>query len=189
MNRPPPRRRNRASHAGSSASQSSAQFKAAPAFKAPPPRGARVFLDNNEMTPRTRQTFINLLAAGHFIQPGESQHVATTVAFTSTAAPSMSIDLTWLGFIIAVVVILVTIIWMYLRTRKGGAANIEVKTVSTQTEVKLNPDLIFTPHGQCYHLAGCDTVENWRRNVTQMSRRACQYCLGGVLIEPDPERG
>jgi hypothetical protein len=87
-------------------------------------------------------------------------------------------------FITIAVMTIATAILLY-RARKSC-----VMTESgTQTDIIVIPDLVFTPHGQCYHLANCETINNWRRGATQLTRRACAYCLGSVLVEPDPERG
>ena len=130
---------------------------------------------------------MSLLAAGHFIEPAAtfSTEVVTITTTTSPIIAGWNVGYAAAG--ITIIVTLASLLILVYRFRKG--CDSKTVAVGTQTDNQLNPELIFTPHGQCYHVRGCDTVENWRRGATQLVRRPCCYCLSGVMVEPDPERG
>ena len=167
-----------------SAPTSSAKFKAPPNFKAPPPKGARAML-RREMSPESQRKFFQLLAAGHFITPGEAYSLVTT----APPSASMHIDIgsfftaNLVAMVITMAAIFVSMCWW--RNRKVCV----FVDVAVQVDITHMPNIVFTPYGECYHYRNCETITNWRRNATTMLRRPCLYCIPqGVDVEPEAEQ-
>jgi hypothetical protein len=147
------------------------------------------------MSPRTRQQFLSLLAAGHFTEGKAPQFIAT-VTYLST----QSSDLPW--FYISIIIALVVASWTcYLvftakkpepivepqpnRCRKAGgiddsdSANSKVK-FSNEDSADIEKGIVLISTGsraECYHRPECHITKNPRKG-NFVERRPCLYCYG-----------
>jgi hypothetical protein len=182
--------KNKKSARGPSASSSNAGFKAPPNFKAPPPKGAQMHL-RREMSPDTARRFMGLLAAGHFADNVEAAYYVTVTAAPTPVPSVLSMIVNW-NTVFYVVLYLFLIVGPIVIMKFACFRNRKVCVyidVAVQVDLNYVPDLVFTPHGNCYHIQGCETITNWRRNATTMVRRPCLYCLPhGINGEPEAEQ-
>ena len=143
------------------------------------------------MSPETRRGFMSLLAAGHFIDNVEAAYYVTVTAAPTAATYDIFMTISWntvFYFVLYLFLVIGPIMIMKFACFRSRKVCVCID-VAVQVDFNYMPDLIFTPHGNCYHVPGCETIVNWRRNATQMQRRPCFYCLpNGINGEPEAEQ-
>jgi hypothetical protein len=134
---------------------------------------------------------MGLLAAGNFIDNVEAAYYVTVTAAPTPVPSVLSMIVNW-NTVFYVVLYLFLIIGPIVIMKFACFRNRKVCVyidVAVQVDLNYVPDLVFTPHGNCYHIQGCGTITNWRRNATTMLRRPCLYCLPhGINGEPEAEQ-
>ena len=123
-----------------------------------------------------------LLAAGHFVETIEAAYYVTVTAAPTPVPSAVYMIFNWNTLFYMA---LYMIQFDCFRRRKVSV-HIDV---AIQVDLNYMPELVFTPHGNCYYVRGCDTITNWRRNATSITRRPCLYCMPhGVNGEPEAEQ-
>ena len=140
------------------------------------------------------RNFAATLAAGGFI-PGA---VATSLVVTSTPNPGSSVvfyagegranddAFIWTAAVIGISLLLFGGNWViHWFSRRRNLSDAAVQTSLTGVQPTDMHDLYVTRFGECYHLAGCETLFGpGRTHVQPLHKRPCYYC---APFTPTPE--